>query len=308
MIQTIIFSFDRAMQLSLLLESIKKYDSTGLLSVHVLYAFSSEEYRKAYDRLKTRHPDVEWTLETHYPHPQLNFEFQFSYAHNWYWWLRRSRFRNNPGNFKAQLMSLLEKSDSPFTMFLTDDSLFYRPIAIPESCMEQIKNHPRHCSFSLRHGMNLSGGIYEENPNHIAWNAYTNDSNTDWGYPFSVDGHIYFRSAIRQIVHKILLNNPNSMEGNIYHYIKSGRRFANLTANKQSSLVGFELNRVQTLVDNHHYNISPEQLNRYFLNDYTLQINFDATAVSFFRPAIQSLFVEKGSEANEIWNPVTLSN
>jgi hypothetical protein len=302
MIQVVIFSFDRAMQLSLLLESIRKFDTERLFSVHVLYAFSSEEYRKAYELLKSRYPDtIEWMVETRYENPQINFEFQFGYLHNWYWWLKRIRFRNNSSNFKEQLMTILSKNSAQFTLFLTDDSVFYQTITAPECCLEQILRQPETCSFSLRHGMNLTGGNYEENKDGIAWNVYANDMSTDWGYPFSIDGHIYDSRLIRQIVKKILLNSPNSMEANMACYVTHRKLFPRILANRQSCLAGFELNRVQTLINNHHWNISAEAMNRYYLNGYRLKIGFNPADVSSFRPAVEYVQVQKGNETIDLY-------
>jgi hypothetical protein len=104
------------------------------------------------------------------------------------------------------------------------------------------------------------------------------------------------------IIKKILLNNPNTMEGNIACYVTEKKIFPVITAFKQSCLVGFELNRVQSVTDNHHLGISHEKLNQYYLEDYTLEIDYDKSEVNDFRPKIQSLLIKKGNNKKEIWN------
>jgi hypothetical protein len=180
-------------------------------------------------------------------------------------------------------------------MFLTDDSLVYRDVEIPNLQDEK-------SVFSLRHGMHLVNGKYKKTENGIEWNVYGNDEATDWGYPFSVDGHIYNKAALLKIIRKIIFNNPNTMEGNIACYFKEKQLFSQIKANKQSCLVGFELNRVQTVSDNHNLEISQEKLNRYYLEDYVLHIRFDKTNVGYFRPEIQSLFVKKGNMEIQLIN------
>lgn len=303
MIQVVIFSFDRAMQLDLLLHSIEKFDTQRIFSISVLFSCSSETHQTAYDRLKNNYPDIYWLQEQRYAKPQTNYQFDFAYWHNLYWWLKNNIFRQNKSNFKSCLLKLLAGTKYPFTMFLTDDSLFYNPVNIPENCMEKIKRQPEQYSFSFRHGMNLHGGAYQEQSACIEWNIFENDAKTDWGYPFSVDGHVYDSQTIYRIIKKILLNNPNTMEGNIVCYVTEKKCFSIIMASKQSCLAGFELNRVQSVSDNHHLGISQEKLNQYYLNDYALEIDFDLSNVDYFRPKIQTLSIAKGSEKIKIWNP-----
>jgi hypothetical protein len=303
MIQVVIFSYDRAMQLDLLLRSIKKFDTQRIFSISVLFACSSEAYQTAYDRLKNNYPDIHWIQEQCYAKLRINYQFDFAYWHNLYWWLKNSIFRKNKSNFKSCLLELLAGTEYPFTMFLTDDSLFYNPVIISESCMEKIKRQPEKYSFSFRHGMHLQGGVYRKQTGYIDWNTFENDVKTDWGYPFSVDGHVYDSRTVYWIINKILLNNPNTMEGNIACYVTEKKLFPTIMAPKQSSLVGFELNRVQSVSANHHWGISPEKLKQYYLDDYVLETDFDSSNVDYFRPKIQSLFVKKGNKKIELWNP-----
>ena len=180
-------------------------------------------------------------------------------------------------------------------MFLTDDSLVYRDIEIPDV-------HDEKAVFSLRHGMHLAGGKYKKTGTGMEWNVYENDEATDWGYPFSVDGHIYNKAALLKIIRKIIFNNPNTMEGNIACYCKEKHLFPHVKANKNSCLLGFELNRVQSVADNHHLGISQEQLNRYFLDDYQLQIQFNTSQIQYFRPEIEYISVQKKEEQIKIYS------
>jgi hypothetical protein len=179
-------------------------------------------------------------------------------------------------------------------MFLTDDSVFYRNLEIPDITDEK-------SGFSLRHGMHLSSGKYKKMENGIEWNVYENDEITDWGYPFSIDGHIYNKAALLKIIRKIIFNNPNTMEGNIACYFKEKHLPPQMKANKCSCLVGFELNCVQSVADNHHLGISQKQLNRYFLDDYQLQIQFNIDQIEYFRPAIEYICVQKKEEQIKIY-------
>ena len=292
------------MQLDLLLQSIEKYDINRLFSVNVLFTCSTEPYQTAYNRLTSKYPNIHWKQEQRYRKPQINGQFDFGYWHNLYWWIKSAMFRENKSNFKSCLLEMLSGNKHPFTMFLTDDSVFYNNINIPVICCEKIKQQPENYSFSFRHGINIHGGIFSEQTDDIYWNACENDVKTDWGYPFSVDGHVYDSRTIFRLIKKILLNNPNTMEGNIACFVAEKKYFYKIMALKQSCLVGFELNRVQSVSKNHHIGISQEKLNRFYLEDYSLEIGFNNSNVINFRPKIQSLCLTKGNEKIEICNHI----
>jgi hypothetical protein len=303
-INTIIFSFDRAMQLELLLESIVQYDRDRILKIHVVFCCSSKIYKKAYWQLQECYPHFEWIEETVYNKPKWNFDFSFSYWHNIYWWLKNNRLKQKRSDFKQVVMQILSHCDEKFVMFLTDDSLFYRELHIPPQLLKKLLTQAVTCSFSLRHGIHLESEDCVQLNEAIEWNVYRNDFSTDWGYPFSVDGHIYNKKTIQKIARRIVFNNPNTLEGNIACYVRERKLFSQVFAMKSSCLVGFELNRVQTVVDNHHKGISQEKLNKYFLDGYRLWIMFDKTDIKHFRPENYRLIVQKKDEKIEIFNNI----
>jgi len=298
MICVIIFSYNRSMQLALLLESICQYDINKLLDINILYTYSTESHREGYVHLQSKFLHFNWVEERIYNHPLRNYDFDFFYYHNIYWWLKNKNLRKKKSNFKSAILQILLQSNNEFAMFLTDDSLFYREIQIPQLQLQKLREFPLVYSFSLRHGAHQDGGLYNESSDSIQWDVYRNDFLTDWGYPFSIDGHIYEKNAVRLIIERMLFNNPNTMEGNIACFIKEKKYFPQIVAMKNSCLVGFELNQVQTVVKNHHLDISQEKLNQYFLDGYFIRIEFNKTNMKYFRPEITRLSVHKGN--NEI--------
>ncbi|MDR1720330.1 MAG: hypothetical protein LBR67_09485 [Dysgonamonadaceae bacterium] len=295
MIETVIFSRDRAMQLDLLLQSINRHDIDKRLNVNVLFSASEDAYRAGYALLREKYRNTSWIEEKEYSKPHLQSNFDVLYWHNLYWLLKYKRLRRNKTDFRAALIKLLAESEAKHIIFLTDDSVFYRDIILPDR-LQNIE------SFSLRHGANLSGGVYETTGDWISWDVYENDFATDWGYPFSVDGHIYPKDKLLHIINKILFNNPNTLEGNVACYVGEKRLFQRVFANEQSCLAGFELNRVQTVARNNNLEISQKLLNDYYLDGYTLNINYDKENVRTFRPEILKITVNKGKEQKEIYN------
>ena len=288
-IQTIIFSYDRAMQLSYLIESYIRQQTT-ILDLFIIYSYSSPEYKEAYDIIIEKYPNINWNKETRFHQKTYNKPWNFSYIWNYYWWIKYPFLRTKKSNFRDILLNILKQREYPFVMFLTDDSFFLRNIDIVEQSLQEIRQLPQKTSYSLRHGANLRGGIYDQNSQIIHFNVYENDIKTDWGYPFSVDGHIYDRETINRISRKVLFNNPNTYESNIMTFVHRKKLFQTIISNKESMLIGFELNRVQDIYANNNIGISQQELNSYFKKGYSLFIEFDPV-VDSFRPHVQKVFV-----------------
>jgi hypothetical protein len=290
MISTIIFSFDRAMQLELLLDSISKYDSSKLLQVHVIYTTSSDSFEAGYKMLKVKFPLLQW-------HKEYQFEDRFVwpvlpfYWHNYYWWLRYKHNRTVKSNFNLLVQQILKESQSEFAMFLTDDSMFVDSIEIKTIFLDRIRKNKWNYCYSLRHGKNLFGGKYIEEKDGIEADRNDKHEHSEWSYPFSVDGHIYSMIVIRKLFRKIIFKNPNTLEGNIAHYVRAKGYFNHLMANKQSCLLGFELNRVQTISDNNNLNISNKTLNDAYLDGCHIVLDYTLPQIHLFRPVLNKVSV-----------------
>ena len=283
MINTIIFSYDRPIQLELLLRSMAQHDTDSLLRVSILYTFSGEEFKNGYDKLRLEYPAFSWIKEDRF-NKKFVLPFLPVYWHNYYWWLRYKSCRTVASDFRKKLRSIITGGREKYCCFLTDDSMFYSPVSVPAPVLEHIEEDPFQFSFSLRHGQNIEGGIYEEKDDMLRWKVNTTGLAPEWSYPFSVDGHIYGRRFIESSLAKVWFKNPNSLEGNIACYAKEEKILSTIYCNKESSLVGFELNRVQEQCANNNLNIENKYLNSLFNEGYSMKIDFDKKLNRFFRP------------------------
>ena len=64
MIDTIIFSLDRALQLELLLRSIKIYDVSKTLFISIIYSSTDSDFETSYNELISNYPEYNWIKET----------------------------------------------------------------------------------------------------------------------------------------------------------------------------------------------------------------------------------------------------
>ena len=293
LIKTHIFSFDRPAQLELLLSSIRQNDVNRQLSVAVQYAYSAPAFQEGYNILKERFPEIVYLNEEHYESRNTINPLHGDWIFNTYLWLRNYRFRFYSSNFRDVLLSSLFNTDNEYVMFLTDDSIFYREIKLNNYILNIIKESPE-SAYSLALGKNIKGGKYQESPEHISWDLKRRNFSGIWYYPFSVDGRIYNKGMILENLQKLSFTNPNTFEAIMVLYHKHKNIFAKILANYESSLVGFELNRVQNTYLNNNIGLDHHEINDYYLRAFKLNIDFDLTAVDKFRPDIRSVYLSNG--------------
>lgn len=189
MINAIIFSKDRAPQLRLLIYSIQK-NAPHAFKLNVIYKSSNEEFRSGYEKVKG----------------------EFSSLCN---------FVEQTDNFKEDVLTLLN-SDSEFSCFFTDDDIIYQPFDV-ESVKKSIKSDEDVFCFSLRLGTNVTF-CYTMNTENVLKDYAVFDDMIKWnwsvhyldfGYPLSVDGHIFRTKDILKLTKKVSFTNPNLFEGNL---------------------------------------------------------------------------------------------
>jgi len=84
----------------------------------------------------------------------------------------------------------------------------------------------------------------------------------DYGYPMSVDGHIYRTKEILPLIKKLNYRNPNSFEGQLALHSLSHPK---IICYQDSKIINLAINRVQTNNFNHSGDIDPRLLNEKFL-------------------------------------------
>ena len=284
-INTVIFSYDRAMQLDYLFKSIGKFDRNFFLDISVIYRCSSTDFQNGYDILIKKYSHISWYKESD-SECLLGVNFSVNFIRNYLWLIKQGILHLNTSNFRSLLIKVI--SDKPYknVMFLTDDSVFYCDIFLNKKILDKIAEKPHSTSYSLRHGANISGGIFRRIDNYIFFKSQCLHSNPDWSYPFSVDGHIYDVKLLKRIFSIIYFNSPNTLEANVAFYSVKNSLFKNSYANNKSCLLGFELNKVQNVYNNNNLNISNKKLNIFYLLGYRLDIVYSLAAKHLFRPIV----------------------
>lgn len=296
MIQIVVFSFNRALQLDALLSSVQRHWSNMEYKLAVLYNTSDEQYQAGYEMLEKKYPQYRFIKEKKGKHYYAFNEYLSLF--NLKKIIKYKHCRYQKSNFKQLLEEIIRQTTCEQVMFLTDDSVFIRNVEISNEILEWIEQMPEQNSFSLRLGceINLPPNMLSKPvENIITWCYIEYKEYKNWGYPFSVDGHIYSRKLINSLLEKIIFNNPSTLEAHLYdysmkrHLLKYGKAFS------RTCMLSYPLNMVQTVADNESLGISTQTLNDYFLNGYSLNYPIPE-CITAFQQYPAKLFLYKNEE------------
>lgn len=236
MLTTIIFSKDRPLQLDLTLKSlIQNWPINN--KIEVIYNVSSG-YEVAYKTLEKEYNFVEFTNEEDFD------------------------------GFQIFLRTSVNFSKNPYLMFLTDDNIFYRKSKTTESDLNDLFSRNITC-LSLRLGINITErpGFIVKQPkftrvgwNHLTFNRMEILATDYWNYPLSVDGHIFKKEVIGEILDELeilahnsdygVYTNPNQLEQYFQRYFFEVPVL--IACELYSCVVNSPNNRVQNTIPNKH--------------------------------------------------------
>lgn len=253
MISTIIFSKNRACQLDLLLRSMEENFNHVSTNVRVLYTATNSEFEMGYSKLIDKFPNVIWDEEA---------------------------------DFERDTRWALDRA-SEYVCFFVDDNIVYRPPPLTEDQTEDLFAQSEHIGcLSLRLGENTY--IQDPHTNQrvalqhkieymqvtpdcklLVWNWKTIGYN-NFGYPFSVDGHIYKTQVVQDGL-DYDFPNPNGFEGRFVHTnIPQIMCCPELSCvvNTPLNLVGSSNNKAGV-----KYGASLEELNTNFISGKTISLD-----------------------------------
>ena len=243
-INIIVFSKDRAMQLELFLRSFKIFvRNADQYVINILGTWSDEKYKKGYEKLSA-----------------------MNYA---------NVFFNEEKDFKKMLLSLIDPA-KVHTVFFVDDDVFINYFDFYDRQMELFEWDERILCRSLRLNKNLSYCYSSQRPmmqppffgdNTFEWQG----KDGDYGYPFSLDGHIFRTADILPMLREMPYTNPNTLESTWANSI--GHFAPKMVCYDKSIIVGNPINQVQTNWENIHGKVNVDLLNERFLNGQKIKLD-----------------------------------
>jgi hypothetical protein len=252
----IIFSMDRALQLHALLCSYFE-NAQEPLPVHVLYRTSSGAHKKAYEEVFSLFQDRQIT----------------------------SVVQESRKSFKTQLIHILHSLELSKVLFLVDDIIFIERVDMHDFT----KFDTRSIIPSLRLGSNLKTAytvqhnqvlppfipqtIQDEDKLSWIWS----DGEYDWGYPLSVDGHLFSTRELLILAKHIHFDSPNTFEANIQAYARYFKHRHGVCY-KKSRIMNIPLNKVQDDNANIHGTVHQD----YLLEQWNKGLQLDYRALFGF--------------------------
>lgn len=296
MLQIIIFSFNRAIQLDTLLSSFVEYWKNPSYQVDIIYNTSDDFFQRGYELLMSKFESnncIHFHKESKGCRSYTAKEILGS-AGNLKHYFKYPAIKHPRSNFRPLMIKLMEESEAREIMFMTDDAMYIRPVDIPTEVFDWINEDPKHRQFSLRLGvgMNAQPAAIKELDKYLEWKLKDVPHMNNWGYYFSVDAHIYNKALILDFYKRFIFVNPNTLEGYIEAKLKRRGYVNEERSFKDAKLLSFPINMVQTFSDNESLGVSTEKLNQCYLDGYTLKYPIPEE-IDIFQVYPDHLIIEK---------------
>lgn len=238
MLDILIFSKDRACQLDLLLRSLKhRFREWQEASITVLYTYSNADLGRGYELVRAEHPKFEYRCEL-----------------------------ETAACFRELTLGVIGRNEH--LAFLVDDDVFRADFTTDCVEYEMFASDPQIMCLSLRLDPNMDYCYPRNRPMRAPrfagalrweWRA----AEHDWGYPMSLDGHVFRSAEIVPLIRSIEFHDPNSLEAALAN---SPLGNPEMICFARSKLVNLPINRVQDTVRNRHGSVDAIWLNRRFLD------------------------------------------
>lgn len=279
MIDAIICSKDRPLQLYSLLESIEVNSNNIFSKIKILYKASNQDFKKGYEIVKGRY-DIFSSAS------QLPCEF-----------IEDGR------SFKESFEKAFDLT-TPLHCLFVDDILFFRKFPADQKYILDAMKKPDICMFSLRLGLNtnqqkLTAGVstfdlkrYTTDGVSIKWNRTRIQPWYNYNYALSTDACIYRTHQIYSLISRESYKNLNELEAKLY--TEAYKMPPMMLSCQNSCCVNIPFNLVQSSIDNEinkTYPLEIEQLNKRFLDGDRLDWpNMDFSGVNCTHQEIEPKF------------------
>lgn len=284
----LILSKNRACQLHLLLETIKLNCPTLFNKIYIIYTGTDTEYLKGYSLLQDRHiyDNIVWQQEK---------------------------------DFYGDFVNFLKTNDTELFCGLTDDCVFYRPTDLSFRVLDNIFSNSDVFCFSLRLGLNTTLQDYVSNSfqnpltwydirsisyqqqlvNIIIWSWREICCVHNYGYPISLDGHIYRTKDMYDLTTKYSIGCLRGWEGVLAENCRRDTNKYLMSAETESSVYCIPNNCVQDppMHAGIKHNYTSDGLNNQYLRNNIISTDsIITTGVNWCHQELEFKYVEYESD------------
>ena len=288
-VQIIICSYNRAMQLEALLDSLRHYWTKTPYELAVLYEANSAEFEKGYDILKDEYPEYTFIRRKRcWPFYPLRNYFNI-YNLKLLYGVPKLRFQ--PSNVRSLINGILKNTDCKYCMFSSDDEEFIEEIDITD----YLSLIDKETSLYLSKGSVPGKKESIKNKDYLRWDK-SEFKYGGWGYRFDFDVSVMLTERVYELLSTVIYNNPSTLEANVgWHcYLTNQMRYG--VAIPRYVALNHRLNLVQNNYKNKAVGVSAETLNHKFLEGYRLRyLEPQNQEGSFDYPSTVTLLSSKGT-------------
>jgi glycosyltransferase involved in cell wall biosynthesis len=218
-IRFVVFSKDRPAQLDLLLRSIDRFVPDGVETA-VVFTASEELHDRGYAVVRDEHPWAQWVDE------------------------------REAGGFKAATLALVAGAGARIG-FLVDDIVFTHPLNLDAAPLAALDSDPEVlcCSLRLDPGKTYCYALDRPMTPPAATTWQWMGMEGDWGYPMSLDGHVFRTAQIAPLLERLAYRNPNELEAAL---ASEPLALPKATCFDVARIVNVPDNRVQDTAPNRH--------------------------------------------------------
>ena len=265
-VQIIICSYNRAMQLEALLDSIRHRWMKTAYELVVLYETNADEYEKGYEIVKDEYPEYCficrqkcWPL-----YPLRNYfnvyNLKLIYGN------KSVRFQST--NVRQLIVDILKNTECKYCMFSSDDEEFIDDVDL-SGYFHYLDEDPANVSLSLTQStwekpfLMFDEKVYKWKKSDFDYGKL--------GYRYNFDVNVMDSVEQHKLLSKIIFNNPSSQESNVgwYCYLYGGLNTG--VSLKHGLAINHRLNLVQENYQNKAVGVSVANLNSRFLDGYRLR-------------------------------------
>jgi hypothetical protein len=238
-----VFTKDRPAQLKLFLTSRDKFFHNNDHSItNILLKTTDYKYTHGYDKIK-----YNWNDTT------VKVEF----------------------NFQQDVLKFVDPKDK-FTVFFTDDDIFCNEFSMDNENFKEFARRDDVVCHSLRLNKNISynypsGNDMTRFPEFTPFNVFRWIGEQGYyGYPMSVNGHIFKTADIYPLLEKLEYDSPTWLE---YQLSINPINKPFMNCNDKSIIVNNPCNVVQSVCKNRNEGLDNEKINELFLSGKRLSLD-----------------------------------
>lgn len=243
---------DRAMQLDSLLRSMEKYyKNYNDDKIIIVYKYTNEQYKKGYEKVMNTYPNYYYFQET---------------------------------DIKQNMLDIFEDNkEQKYSVFFSDDNLWkddfdsktnvnFQAFEFDEQILcYTLRLHPRIKKCYPMGNIDTPPPKFNDEPYIWNWQGLSGD----WGYPCSIDGHIFRTGIVHSMIKLLPYKNVNQIEAfmSMQHNILKNH-YPKMVCSNKSAIMNLPWNRVQTNSPNINMDIDLNMLNEKYINGEIIDLDF----------------------------------